>query len=113
MKRVVLLAILAGALVPAGAGATIERQRSDQLAGPAAGGIEVQVPEGKVRVQCWQAGRKIIDEAGLGLLSLGVRTQSNAITVRRLDGSGSAPVSSVVTQSRTACLLTNDDPLGE
>ncbi|HYD29629.1 MAG TPA: hypothetical protein VEB64_02055 [Azospirillaceae bacterium] len=107
---ILLLAVAAVGLWSAGAGATLERKRSSEPVGPDTGGVEVRIPADGVRVTCWQAGQKIIDEAGMALLSLGVASQANAITLGRKDGKNEGrPSTSVVVRNRTACLLSNEE----
>ncbi|PWC49716.1 hypothetical protein TSA6c_26925 [Azospirillum sp. TSA6c] len=114
MKHALLLAACLGlaALWLAGAAdATVVRKKggdtSGATSGGVAGGIDV-APSGKrVRVQCWQDGHKIIDEEDLAVVSLSIASQMNGLRFRRNGGTDGAV--SVVTQSRTACLLAPDD----
>ncbi|PWC37778.1 hypothetical protein TSO352_09870 [Azospirillum sp. TSO35-2] len=99
-----VLSLLPIALLLAGeAGATLVKKGDGTRVGAAPGGVDVGVPTGKVRIQCWQDGRKIIDEADLAIVSLSIASQLNGLRFRRGgDPDGSL---SVMTQSRTACLL--------
>ncbi|KAA0595226.1 hypothetical protein J2848_003579 [Azospirillum lipoferum] len=115
MKHALILAACLGlaavAIATAPADATVVRKKSSDSSGAtsggAAGGVDV-VPAGKrVRVQCWQDGHKIIDEEDLAVVSLSIASQMNGLRFRRNGGTDSTV--SVVTQSRTACLLAPDE----
>lgn len=110
MTRTLVLSAVMGALLCGAlaweAGATLVTRRNGHESNPDRGGVDVGVPQGRVRVQCWQEGRKIIDETDLAVRSLGIASQMNALTFRR--GPGADPTS-VVSQSRTTCLLTPDE----
>lgn len=102
---VLLAAILVVAAVPllsGAAGATVVRKNGHSV-GPESGGIEIGVARGRVRVQCWQDGEKIVDEADLNVLSLSVASQLNALRFRRA-GEPERTLS-IVSQNRTSCLL--------
>ena len=110
----VCLGMTAATMAAATADATVVRKKSSDTSGAtsggAAGGVDV-VPAGKrVRVQCWQDGHKIIDEEDLAVVSLSIASQMNGLRFRRNGGSDGAV--SVVTQSRTACLLAPDEGKG-
>lgn len=118
MKHALILAVCLGmtaaTMAAATADATVVRKKSSDTSGAtsggAAGGVDV-VPAGKrVRVQCWQDGHKIIDEEDLAVVSLSIASQMNGLRFRRNGGSDGAV--SVVTQSRTACLLAPDEGKG-
>ena len=105
MVRHLLLvaAVLAVPLLGGTADATLVKKNGHSV-GPEAGGIDVGVARGRVRVQCWQDGEKIIDEADLNVISLSIASQLNALRFRRAGVPDSGL--SVVTQNRTSCLLT-------
>ncbi|WP_448203131.1 hypothetical protein [Azospirillum sp. sgz302134] len=97
-----IAAIVAVPLFVGTAGATLVRKNGHSV-GPETGGIEIGVTKGRVRVQCWQDGEKIIDEADLNVLSLSVASQINALRFRR-PGEPETTLS-IVSQNRTSCLL--------
>jgi len=66
----------------------------------------VPVPKGKVRIQCWQYGQKIIDEENLSVASLGLSSQANAITFH--PAGRKEAVASLLSQNRTTCLLNQE-----
>jgi hypothetical protein len=103
MRTLALCIAAAGLLWAGGAGATLVKNGNGKPVGAASGGVEVGVPQGRVRVQCWQDGRKIIDENELAVVSLGILSQMNALRLRR-PGTSDATLS-LVTQARTTCLL--------
>lgn len=103
MKRCLVLAAVAAFLVSGEAGATLVKKGGGKAVGPETGGVDVGTAGGRVRIQCWQDGRKIIDESDLAIVSLSIANQINGIRLRRT--SGSEPGLTVVTQSRTSCLL--------
>lgn len=107
MRRLLFGAAAIGLLLSGGADATLVRKGDGKSAGPAAGGVDVGVPAGRVRVQCWQDGRKIIDEADLAVVSLSIASQLNGMTFRRTTSPDGTV--SVVAQNRTACLLGRHD----
>ncbi|KAA0580058.1 hypothetical protein [Azospirillum sp. Sh1] len=107
MKHALLLAVCLGLAVFHGADATVVRKKDGESSGAASGGVDVAPAGKKVRVQCWQDGHKIIDEADLAVVSLSIASQLNGLRFRR-NGATDGAVS-VVTQSRTACLLSPDD----
>ena len=94
---------LLGLLAAGEAGATLVKNGKDKAAGAASGGVEVAPQSSKVRVQCWQDGRKIIDESDLSVVSLSIANQLNGLRLRRTGGPDGGLT--VVTQQRTACLL--------
>ena len=100
-----LLLIMAVAAVPLSigtAGATLGEKNGHHV-GPETGGIDLGVAKGRVRIQCWQDGEKIIDESDLNIVSLSVASQMNALRFR---GAGGRETSlSIVSQNRTSCLL--------
>lgn len=102
----VLLATMVAAVLGAGgaggAGATLVKKNGHQV-GPETGGIDIGVARGRVRVQCWQDGEKIIDEADLSVVSLSVASQMNALRFQRPGGPERSL--SIVSQSRTSCML--------
>ena len=104
MVRTFLLLAAIAALPHLGsaADATVVRKKSSEV-GVKSGGIDVGVPQGRVRIQCWQDGEKIIDETDLNVLSLSVASQLNALRFRR----AGEPENSlaIVTRNRTSCLL--------
>ncbi|MBP2302113.1 hypothetical protein [Azospirillum picis] len=103
--RAAVLPFVALCLLFAGtAGATLVRKSEDRASGPQPGGVDV-VPSGnRVRVQCWQDGRKIIDETDLAVVSLSIAGQLDGLRFRRSGASDG--IMSVTTQFRTTCLLT-------
>jgi len=108
MRTLSLLVAAAGLLWAGAADATLVKNGNGKPVGAATGGVEVGVPQGRVRVQCWQDGRKIVDESELAVVSLGILSQMNALRLRR---AGIAdPTLSLVTQARTTCLLAPQDP---
>ncbi|MBY6261041.1 hypothetical protein EI613_03750 [Azospirillum sp. 412522] len=115
MKHALLLAaclgLAAAVAASTGADATVVRKKSADASGAnsggAAGGVDVAPAGKRVRVQCWQDGHKIIDEADLAVVSLSIASQMNGLRFRRNGGTDDAV--SVMTQSRTACLLAPDD----
>lgn len=115
MKHALILAACLGlaavATAAATADATVVRKKSADTSGAtsggAAGGVDVAPAGKRVRVQCWQDGHKIIDEEDLAVVSLSIASQMNGLRFRRNGGTDSAV--SVVTQSRTACLLAPDE----
>src|SRR5688572_21293369 len=83
MRSTLFLAALACCGLAAGsAGATLVKKTSEEPVGAASGGVDVPMPKGKVRVQCWQDGQKIIDEENLSVMSMSLNSQANAITFR-------------------------------
>ena len=107
MKHALFLAISLGLAVSQGADATVVRKKDGETSGAASGGVDVAPAGKRVRVQCWQDGHKIIDEADLAVVSLSIASQMNGLRFRR-NGATDGAVS-VVTQSRTACLLSPDE----
>ena len=97
-----LAAVAALPLIGSAADATVVRKKGPE-SGPHAGGIDVGVPQGRVRIQCWQDGEKIIDETDLNVLSLSVASQLNSLRFRRAEEPGNSLA--IVTRNRTACLL--------
>ena len=120
MKHALLLAACLGLLAASGiaasdrADATVVRKKgpenSGAASGGAAGGVDIAPVGKRVRVQCWQDGHKIIDEADLAVVSLSIASQMNGLRFRRNGGTDGAV--SVMTQSRTACLLAPDEGKG-
>jgi hypothetical protein len=106
MMRTVLLAVLASGLAAGSVGATLVKKTSDTPVGAASGGVDVPVPKGKVRIQCWQYGQKIIDEENLSVASLGLSSQANAITFH--PAGRKEAVASLLSQNRTTCLLNQE-----
>ena len=98
-----LAATAVGLLAAGEAGATLVNNGKGKPAGAASGGVEVAPQNSKVRVQCWQDGRKIIDESDLSVVSLSIANQLNGLRLRRTGGPDGSVT--VVTQSRTSCLL--------
>lgn len=107
MKRALLLVVCLGLAASHGADATVVRKKDGETSGAASGGVDIAPASKKVRVQCWQDGHKIIDEADLAVVSLSIASQMNGLRFRR-NGAADGAVS-VVTQSRTACLLSPDE----
>lgn len=107
MKHALLLLVCLGLAASTGADATVVRKKDGETSGAASGGVDVAPAGKKVRVQCWQDGHKIIDEADLAVVSLSIASQMNGLRFRRNGGTDSTV--SVVTQSRTACLLAPDE----
>lgn len=114
MKHALLLAACLGLAVTGAADATLVRKKSPEnsgaVSGGAQGGVDVAPAGTRVRVQCWQDGHKIIDEADLAVVSLSIASQINGLRFRRSGGTDGTV--SVMTQSRTACLLAPDDGKG-
>lgn len=98
----VLIAVAAIPMLLGPADATVVRKNGHSV-GPETGGIEIGVAKGRVHVQCWQDGEKIIDEADLNVLSLSVASQLNALRFRRA-GEPERTLS-ILSQNRTSCLL--------
>ncbi|MCW2237250.1 hypothetical protein [Azospirillum canadense] len=98
----ILLAVAAIPVFSGAADATVVRKNGHTV-GAESGGIEIGVARGRVRVQCWQDGEKIIDEADLNVLSLSVASQINALRFRRA-GEPERTLS-IVSQNRTSCML--------
>ena len=109
MKGWTFLIVAAGLLLSGGAGATVVKNGDGKTTGAASGGVDVTGTNERVRVQCWQDGRKIIDEAGLAAVSLSIANQMNALRFRRT-GDPTDPALSVMTQARTTCLLSPQAP---
>jgi hypothetical protein len=108
MRTSLFLAALACCGLAAGsAGATVVKKKSEETVGAASGGVDVPMPKGKVRVQCWQHGEKIIDDENLSVMSLGLNSQANAITFGQ-NGPGNA-TASLITQNLTSCLLKREE----
>ncbi|WP_448192229.1 hypothetical protein [Azospirillum sp. sgz301742] len=109
MKRWVVLAAVAGLLVSGNAGATLIKKGDGKAAGATAGGVGVSSSSGnRVRVQCWQDGRRVVDESDLAMVSLSIANQFNGLGLRRTSGpDGTMTV--VMTPARTACLLSPHD----
>jgi hypothetical protein len=107
MKRWILLATVAGLLVSGNAGATLVKKGDGKAAGAATGGVDVTPSTNRVRVQCWQDGRRILDEADLAIVSLSIANQINGLRLRRTGGPEGTMT--VVTPARTACLLAPHD----
>ncbi|AWU96762.1 hypothetical protein [Azospirillum ramasamyi] len=114
MKLAFLLAACLLLAAVGAADATLVRKKSQENSGAQSGGVQGGVdvaPAGtRVRVQCWQDGHKIIDEADLAVVSLSIASQINGLRFRRNGGADGTV--SVLTQSRTACLLAPDDGKG-
>ncbi|MDR6772314.1 hypothetical protein [Azospirillum sp. BE72] len=119
MKHALLLAACLGLAVTGAADATLVRKKSPENSGATSsgaqgggvqGGVDVAPAGTRVRVQCWQDGHKIIDEADLAVVSLSIASQINGLRFRRNGGTDGTV--SVMTQSRTACLLAPDDGKG-
>ncbi|CAO3408834.1 hypothetical protein [Azospirillum largimobile] len=114
MKHALLLAACLGLVATGTADATLVRKKSPESSGAtsggAPGGLDVAPSGTRVRVQCWQDGHKIIDEADLAVVSLSIASQINGLRFRRSGGTDGTV--SVMTQSRTACLLAPDDAKG-
>lgn len=108
MTRWILLVAVAGLLVSGNAGATLVNKGDGKTAGAAAGGVDVSPStHNRVRVQCWQNGRRIVDESDLAIVSLSIANQINGLQVRRSGGPDGTMT--VVTQSRATCLLAPHD----
>ena len=109
MRRWILAVAAAGLLTAGEAGATLVTKKDGKstgaASGAASGGEAIAPTDKKLRVKCWQDGRKIIDESDLALTSLSIANQLNGMRLRRI-GDGSV---TVLTQSRTTCLLTPND----
>lgn len=103
MRALTLIVAAAGLLWAGAAEATLVKNGNGKPVGAATGGVEVGVPQGRVRIQCWQEGRKIVDEAELAIVSLGFASQMNALRFRRPGGVDTTLA--LVTQARTTCLL--------
>lgn len=99
----VVLALVAAPLFAGTAGATLVGKSNGRTVGPEMGGVDIGIAKGRVRIQCWQDGEKIIDESDLNVISLGVGTQLNALRFRR-PGRPDTSVS-VISQYRTSCVL--------
>jgi hypothetical protein len=107
MRRWILAAALLGLLAAGEAGATVDKKKSLKPTGATSGGEAVAPADKRLRVQCWQAGRKIIDESELAITSMGIANQVNGVRLRRLGGPDGAVT--LLTQSRTTCLLAPHD----
>ena len=107
MKRWILLATVAGLLVSGNAGATLINKGDGKAAGATAGGVDVTPSKSRVRVQCWQDGRRILDEADLAIVSLSIANQINGLRLRRSGGPDGTVT--MVTPTRTSCLLAPHD----
>jgi len=103
MRRLLPCVAAIGLLLAGGADATLVKKGDGKSVGATPGGVDVGVPTGKVRIQCWQDGRKIIDEADLAIVSLSIASQLNGLRFRRTTGPDGTV--SVVAQARTTCLL--------
>jgi len=103
MRRLLSCVAALGLLLSGSADATLVKKRDGTSVGAAPGGVDVGVPTGKVRVQCWQDGRKIIDEGDLAIVSMSIASQLNGLHFRRSSGADGSL--SVVAQARTTCLL--------
>lgn len=79
-----VLGAAAGALLAAAAGASLVGDGAPPFA-PTAESRTPPVPEGRVRLQCWQQGVRIIDESGLAGTALGLPDLFNALRFRRAD----------------------------
>jgi len=96
-----------GLLLATGASATVVSKNAEKTDSAASGGVEVQIPNGRVQLQCWQNGIKIVDEGKLSVTSVGVGQQANAITFGR---PGEAkPSMSIVSQNWTTCVMRKQD----
>lgn len=101
--RATAAALAALLLLPAAASAGVEKGGTPEAPAAESGGVEVRVPNGRVRLQCWQNGQKIVDEGRLSVTSLGLGAQANAITFGR-PGDGQT-AASIVSQNWTTCML--------
>ena len=103
MTRFVLTTLVLATLVAPQAGAGVIEGAGDLPTGPAVGGEDINVPEGRVRLECWQHGQKIIDEPDLLISSMSLANQANSLGFLRSEDGGDGGV--LFTQIWTACLL--------
>ncbi|HYG90235.1 MAG TPA: hypothetical protein VD978_28715 [Azospirillum sp.] len=103
MRRWMILAAVAALLASGEAGATLVNKGDGKAVGPATGGVDVGSSNGRVRIQCWQDGRKILDDSDLAIVSLSIANQINGLRLRRTIGSDLGLT--VAAQARTSCLL--------
>ncbi|HEV7370221.1 hypothetical protein [Arenibaculum sp.] len=105
--RIAFVAATLAALATGRADAAVIEGSGDPPPGPATGGEGVRVPEGQVRLECWQHGRKIIDVPELVISSMSIASQANSVGfLGSEDGNGRGVL---FTQVWTACLLTPTD----
>lgn len=71
---------------------------------PAHAGGSALVPDGPVRLECWQEGRKIIERADLAGPALGPAGAGG--TIRFGQDGRNGPEAILVTSATTACLIT-------
>jgi hypothetical protein len=79
---------------------------------PRSGGTASVVPNGAARLQCWQYGTRIIDEAGLRDAAVNFFDSSNSLRFRR-NGSADQMVMLVNRPPETTCLLQEERESGE
>jgi len=106
--------ILGAALTAAVAGvaaATVVNESGPPV-GAKPGGATSVAPSGAVRLQCWQHGTRIIDEAGLRDAAVNFFDTSNSLRFRR-NGAADQMVMLLNPSPETTCLLQEERKGGE
>jgi hypothetical protein len=110
VRTLILGAVLTAAL--AGMAAATVVNESGPLVGAKSGGAASLVPGGAVRLQCWQNGIRIIDEASLRDAVVNFFDSSNSLRFRR-NGGADQMVMLVNPSPETTCLLQEERKGGE
>jgi hypothetical protein len=108
--RTVILGALLSAAVAGMAAATVVNESGPPV-GAKSGGAASVAPSGAVRLQCWQNGARIIDEAGLRDAAVNFFDASNSLRFRR--GGADQMVMLVNPSPETTCLLQEERKGGE
>jgi hypothetical protein len=110
VRTLILGAVLTAAV--AGVAAETVVNESGPPVGAKSGGAASVVPNGSVRLQCWQHGTRIIDETGLRDAAVNFFDSSNSLRFRR-NGSADQMVMLVNPSPETTCLLQEERKGGE
>ncbi|HYI68741.1 MAG TPA: hypothetical protein VEX87_03290, partial [Skermanella sp.] len=110
VRTLILGAVLTAAL--AGMAAATVVNESGPPVGAKSGGAASLTPGGAVRLQCWQNGVRIIDEASLRDAAVNFFDSSNSLRFRR-NGGADQMVMLVNPSPETTCLLQEERKGGE
>jgi hypothetical protein len=110
VRTLILGAVLTAAL--AGMAAATVVNESGPPVGAKSGGAASLAPSGAVRLQCWQNGIRIIDEASLRDAAVNFFDSSNSLRFRR-NGAADQMVMLVNPSPETTCLLQEERKGGE
>lgn len=108
--RTLILGAVLSAAVAGMAAATVVNESGPPVGAKSGGSISL-TPGGAVRLQCWQHGTRIIDEAGLRDAAVNFFDSSNSLRFRR--GGSDQMVMLVNPSPETACLLQEERKGGE